>query len=40
MSMVEWPSRDADRGICEFIGIAEMRRSMVKTGKKGGDCSG
>jgi hypothetical protein len=34
------PSRNAIRGIREFIGIAKMRRGMVKTGKKGGDCSG
>jgi hypothetical protein len=34
------PSRNADRGIRAFIGIAKLRRSMVKTGKKGGDCSG
>jgi hypothetical protein len=38
--MVEWSSRNADRGIRAFIGIAKMRLGMVKIVKKGGDCSG
>jgi hypothetical protein len=36
--MVEWSSRNADCGICEFIGIAKMRRSVVKTRAERGDC--
>jgi hypothetical protein len=32
------PSRNADRGIRIFIGIAKMRPGMVKAGKENGDC--
>jgi hypothetical protein len=38
--MVEWSSRNADRSIRAFIGIAKLRLGMVKTRAERGDCSG